>query len=563
MAYIIGSILILITLIIFGLIWRKRVYDEVDRLEAWKMDIMNRNVTSELSKVKALNLSGETQENFEKWKERWDSILTRELPDMEEYLFDAEEAADKYRMPTAKQNLLNVGGALKAIEADIEQMFIELEQLLDSEENSRNAVEELKPRVKELRKKLLQNRHNFGNSEVRFELALDELNQMIDKYHQLTDDGNYFEAQKQVDELKGELDSLEGEIEEFPAIYKTCKQTLPNQLDDLLTGIIGMKNDGYHIDHLGFEKEIHRYQAELLECLEHLEKGVLDEIPQFIEHVEERMKEMYQLLEKEAIAKNYVLKQLPGYRKELKEELRALEETRLEVETLQESYYFEDNDMETHLSLEKKMKLLKDQLEEIDKGLNEQKLTHIELRDKVEAGFKELEDLTVLHEQFRSQIQTLRKDEIEAKELILDMRKAMQNSHRMLMKSNIPGVPSYIWKLLEDASIQIEEVTHKLEKQPLDIGEIQHSLAKAEDVVHSMTEQTDMLLEQARLVELVIQYANRYRSQYPLLSARLSEAESLFRKYEYESALEEAVQALEDIEPGALKRLEEYNKVPG
>src|SRR5699024_6670634 len=126
MAYIIGIILFIITLIIIGLIMRKRVYDSVDRYESWKMDIMNRNIAAELSQIKSLNLSGETQEKFETWKGRWDYILTKDLPDVEEYLFDAEEAADRYRFPSAKKVLHSLNKKLEAIEADIDDILAEL-----------------------------------------------------------------------------------------------------------------------------------------------------------------------------------------------------------------------------------------------------------------------------------------------------------------------------------------------------------------------------------------------------------------------------------------------------
>ncbi|WP_367544423.1 septation ring formation regulator EzrA [Terribacillus saccharophilus] len=137
MPYIIGGIILIIALIILGLIMRKRVYDEVDRLESWKMDISNRNVSEELAKVKALNLSGETQEKFESWKERWDHIVTKELPDTEEALFDAEEGADRYRFNKAKQHLQRVEATLSQVEDKIEAMFRELDELLASEEEAR------------------------------------------------------------------------------------------------------------------------------------------------------------------------------------------------------------------------------------------------------------------------------------------------------------------------------------------------------------------------------------------------------------------------------------------
>src|SRR5690625_3343270 len=134
MAYIIGAILIIIALIITGLILRKRIYDVVDRCEAWKMDIMGRNIAAELSRIKKLNLSGETQAKFESWKERWEQIVTKELPDIEEHLFDAEEAADRYRFPTARKTLNKTEQVLASIESDIEKLLKEVDDLMDSEE---------------------------------------------------------------------------------------------------------------------------------------------------------------------------------------------------------------------------------------------------------------------------------------------------------------------------------------------------------------------------------------------------------------------------------------------
>src|SRR5699024_7530502 len=76
MAYIIGCILVIIASIIVALIMRKRIYDQVDRNEEWKLDILNRDIASQLSRIKRLNLSGETQEKFETWKERWEQIVS-------------------------------------------------------------------------------------------------------------------------------------------------------------------------------------------------------------------------------------------------------------------------------------------------------------------------------------------------------------------------------------------------------------------------------------------------------------------------------------------------------
>lgn len=561
MAYIIGIILVIITLLIVGLILRKRVYDVVDKYEAWKLDIMGRNIASQLGRIKRLNLSGEAQEKFETWKERWEFIITKELPDIEEHLFDSEEAADRYRFSKSKKILNKVDQILSSIESDIGKLLQEVDELLDSEETSRLEVESIEPSIKNLRKKLSQKRYQYGKAEYYFEVQMDELEAKLTTYYELVESGDYFEAKELVNSLKGILDKLEEQVDAFPALYKACKHDLPAQLDDLYSGLKGMKEDGYRVDHLAFEKEIRSYQERLLDTVRALESGETSGIQEMITDVDERMKEMYQLLEKEAIAKNYLENQMPSYQQSVNAISNDFHDTQEEVETLKQAYYFEDNDMERYLDLQKTISKLEGQMVELSNDMESKDSSHSELRGEVEKGFQQIEDLQQKHEEFKKRIQNLRKDELEAKEKLSEMRGELFNISRKLKKSNIPGVPSYIWNRMETASEKNSRVLKALEKQPLDMAEVQQAMSESKKVIDNVVEQTEMMLEQAYLTEQVIQYANRYRSQYPLLAAKLSESERLFRSYEYELSLEHAAKAVEEIEPGALKRIEDHQTV--
>src|SRR5690625_492331 len=159
MELIIGIILFIVLILIVGFIMRKRIYDAVDRQEIWKMDILNRNTASQLARIKGLNLSGEAQEKFEIWKNKWEYIATKELPDIEDYLFKAEDLADKYRFPSAHKIIAKTDESLELIETNIEEMLKELDELLLSERKSREKIDALKPDLEELRKKVLYNRY--------------------------------------------------------------------------------------------------------------------------------------------------------------------------------------------------------------------------------------------------------------------------------------------------------------------------------------------------------------------------------------------------------------------
>lgn len=554
--YIIGVILLIITLLIVGLILRKRIYDTVDRQEMWKMDIMNRNTAAELARIKGLNLSGETQEKFESWKERWEFIVATELPDISERLFEAEDAADRYRFSAARKVIQQVDQTLNTIEKDIERMLQELEELLESEQTSQQEIERLQPKVKELQQKILQNSSQYGRSEARFSEAVTEIEKGPSVYEELVEAGNYSQAKEFVDQLKEDFTNLEGEVNEFPELLKICSDHLPSQLDELISGLKTMKDEEYRVDHLAFEQEIHNYHKRLLDCIQALEKGSTTEVKTAITEIEARITEMYELLEKEAIAKKYIETQLPSYEQTMEELDVVFNETKMEVEILRKAYYFEDHDMENYLSLEKSIAQTKNDFEQFSLDLADQDMAHSNLRAQLEENMDKLESLGKQQSEFKAKVQNLRKDEIEARESLSVLRRQVNDLKRKLRQSNLPGVPNFIEIVVETATSHNDKMMKSLEKQPLDIAAVNHALTEAEVAVNDAKDQIEVMLDQAYLVEQVIQYANRYRTKYPLLAAQLLESERLFRSYEYELSLEHAARAIEEIEPGALKRIE-------
>jgi len=557
MGFIIGLILAIIVLIIIGLILRKRIYDRVDHLESWKMDIMGRNVAAQLSKIKALNLSGETQEKFENWKGRWEYIITKELPDIEEHLFDAEESADRFQINKAKRTLNEGEESLQNIEKSIENILNELDELLESEETSRKEAEEFAPVIKGLRRKLSQARYQYGKAEKYFDNQIDALEQKLNTYYELVENGNYLEASTIINEMKFEITEVEEKLHAFPPIYKKSKQDVPASLDSLHSGIKEMVEDGYRIGQLRLEQEIFTYQERLSNLTEQLEAGDMAEADQTLEEIEDRIKEMYDLLENEAHARNYLETHIPDYEYTLEKLVDTFDATKQEMEQIKKAYYVENNDMERFMSVGQTISKLREQLDSLSIQMEKDGKSHSELREQVEDGFKKIEELQAKHEDFKKSIQNLRKDEMEARQKLVEMRDQLVLLKRRLKKSNIPGVPNFIWSSLETSLAKNDKVIQALEKYPLEMATVQQALTEAQHSLDQSAEQVEMMLDQAYLTEQVIQYANRYRSQIPTLAAKLTEAERLFRTYEYELSLEKAAKALEEVEPGALKRIEE------
>lgn len=116
MGFVIGTIVIVLSILLLGYFTRKKYYKEIDRLESWKIDILNRPVLEEMSKVKQLNMTGQTEELFDQWRKEWDEIVGGQLPNIEDFLFDSEEYIDKLRFNKAKEVQVKIETILTDIE---------------------------------------------------------------------------------------------------------------------------------------------------------------------------------------------------------------------------------------------------------------------------------------------------------------------------------------------------------------------------------------------------------------------------------------------------------------
>lgn len=96
MRYIIPAVIVLLVIAIIAFIIRKKHQTEIARLEHEKHQIQNKPILEEMTKVKQLNMNGQTEEMFERWRNNWTEVMDVHMPKIDVLLFDAEEYVDKF-----------------------------------------------------------------------------------------------------------------------------------------------------------------------------------------------------------------------------------------------------------------------------------------------------------------------------------------------------------------------------------------------------------------------------------------------------------------------------------
>ena len=217
-----------------------------------------------------------------------------------------------------------------------------------------------------------------------------------------------------------------------------------------------------------------------------------------------------------------------------------------------------EKELEARSNIDKTLITLKSKWEMLKEKISEKETAYTALKEDIVVLESKLDELGSLQKEFEEKLNTLRKDEMESREAIRKLQKSMTESLRIIKASNIPGLPTSYELMIVQAKESIEEVRDKLEEKPLNMNSVMHHLDIASVAVSRVQETTVELTDQVMMAEKVIQYGNRYRSKYPSVAVALTEAEKQFRNYQYQDALEQAAEAIEKVEPGSLKKIQEY-----
>ena len=275
----------------------------------------------------------------------------------------------------------------------------------------------------------------------------------------------------------------------------------------------------------------------------------------------ESIDDLYDLLENEVRAKHEIKQRDREILEMLQSAKTINNELNHELFQIQSSYHLQNSDMEVVGKLAKQLDQLLHRFELIEIKINENQAAYSHLSEEMLAVKVMLEVITTEQAAFAEKLQDLRKDELAAWEQIIELKKSIAETIRLISKSNIPGIPQEYKYLIEDAQESIQQVMAKFEEKPLDIPVLQEFLEVAVLTVEKVIKTTEELFETVRLAEKLIQYGNRYRSKYASVDRGLREAEESFRSFDYKEAYEQAAAIIEKVEPGVLKKIEDLLEV--
>ncbi|MER2106175.1 MAG: septation ring formation regulator EzrA [Solibacillus sp.] len=553
--YIIIVVVILLALLVAGMVVRRKHIAEIGRLENEKNQIRNYPIFEELTKVKALNMNGQTEELFEDWRGRWDEVVDVHGPAVDAMLLDAEEYIDRFKFKKASQTEGEIEGILEKCEQTRVDILAELDELIGSEEKNRIEVEQLKEYYRSARKTILAHQHSFGPALAALEQKIEQFSPKFEEFDQLTEDGNYLQAREVVLQLNAEAQIIFALLNEVPTILTDIQAKIPTAIHELRNGQREMEEQKYYLRHLELTEYLDALENELDTLKEQIASLELQSVGPRIQEINDEIDNFYDLLEKEVMAKKYVDRHCHGFYSAITDVMRMTRDVSDEAAYVQHSYRLTEHEADIPKVALKKLEVIQRRYELLSNRVYEEKSAYSSLQEELEEITEELERIQEEQERFSNSMKNLRIDENKARSELENLKRLLQKTDRQLNKANMPGVPEETDARLEEAEERIFVVMQSLQEVPLNMELVNANLLSAKRCIEETSAHVIEMIENVMIIERLIQFGNRYRATNPKVHELLLEAEGAFNHHRYAKALENAAKAVQLIDPSAIDRI--------
>ncbi|HHW9624543.1 TPA: septation ring formation regulator EzrA [Staphylococcus aureus] len=556
--YIILAIIVIILIavgVLFYLHSNKRQI--IEKAIERKNEIETLPFDQNLAQLSKLNLKGETKTKYDAMKKDNVESTNKYLAPVEEKIHNAEALLDKFSFNASQSEIDDANELMDSYEQSYQQQLEDVNEIIALYKDSDELYDKCKVDYREMKRDVLANRHQFGEAASLLETEIEKFEPRLEQYEVLKADGNYVQAHNHIAALNEQMKQLRSYMEEIPELIRETQKELPGQFQDLKYGCRDLKVEGYDLDHVKVDSTLQSLKTELSFVEPLISRLELEEANDKLANINDKLDDMYDLIEHEVKAKNDVEETKDIITDNLFKAKDMNYTLQTEIEYVRENYYINESDAQSVRQFENEIQSLISVYDDILKEMSKSAVRYSEVQDNLQY----LEDhVTVINdkqEKLQNHLIQLREDEAEAEDNLLRVQSKKEEVYRRLLASNLTSVPERFIIMKNEIDHEVRDVNEQFSERPIHVKQLKDKVSKIVIQMNTFEDEANDVLVNAVYAEKLIQYGNRYRKDYSNVDKSLNEAERLFKNNRYKRAIEIAEQALESVEPGVTKHIEE------
>ncbi|WP_053038660.1 septation ring formation regulator EzrA [Staphylococcus haemolyticus] len=551
--------IIIIVLIIVGIMFylRSNKRKIVEEAEERKLKVQRLPFEENLKQLSELNLKGETRKKYDAFKRDTLDYTNNYLAPVEEKIHDAEIQLDKFQFSGAQSDIDDAHELMDKYEAGYQQQVEDVNEIVSLHKENEQVYEKCKTNYREMKRDVLANRHQFGDAASPLEKRIESFEPELEQYEELKEEGNYVQAHNHIMGLNESMNEVQKYMDEIPELIREAQKELPGQFQDLKYGCRDLKMNGYDLDHVKIDGTLQSLKTELNFVEPMISRLELDNTNDKLEQINDKLDEMYDLIEHEVKAKNEVEETKEQITDELFKAREMNYTLRTEIDYIRENYFINESDVHSIRQHENEIQNLVAVYDEILKEMAKSAVRYSEVKDNLEYLDDHVKVINENQEKLQNHLIQLREDEAEAEDNLLRIQSKKEEVYRRLLASNLTSVPERFIIMKNEIDHEVRETNDQFSERPIHVKQLKDKVAKIVIQMNTFEDEANDVLVNAVYAERLIQYGNRYRKDHNNVDKSLNEAERLFKNNRYKRSIEISEQALESVEPGITKYIED------
>lgn len=541
---------------------KSQLAKDINELEKRKDRVMEVSIPDQLFTLKNMELSGQTKRQYENLVANWQTITNYQFTEIEAALVGAEQFADQMNIVKSKKVLEDAREMLDETEAQVDDLSEALKELLSVDEQNREEIEALLERYNTARKSVMNHSFDYGPAIETLEKNLQYLELNFTKYNELTASGDHLEAKEMLAVIESDLSSLEEILEKIPAMYNQIKNKYEDSIEDLRDGYQKMVESHFKFGDINIPEEIDAVQELLDEAKIKIKNADLVEAKTQMDKAEREINSLYELMESEIAAKEFVNKNINQLGAQLDQVSENNRYASIEVDRISQSYILHNNELDQVSELTEQIRNEYQRFNDIVGQINDNTVIYTKVESDIKKIKKRVEEIDEKQNKLVQGLSDMNHKEKETKQNLDLYEMDLRNFKRRIEKHHLPGLNDNYYTLFFKVTDQIEELAKLLNKVRIDMFEIETLEARLVENLNKLEELTEQTIDNAMLTEYMIQHSNRFRYDYPEVDDAIKEAQYLFHQdFRYGDSLaviEKALRRIDQEAPTQVRRM--YHK---
>lgn len=557
--YIFTIIVIIVVLNFINKKEEKKYKDDITSLERDKNLIVGASILSELNKVGALINNDTMQKKYDNWCSRLKEIKEVEVPKITDALIEIEEAFQDKNYKDLKNKIASLELEIAYVKTKSNFLLDEVKEITLSEEKNRETITKLKTDYRSILTKYNSNKEDYDLVAKPIELQFENVDKLFSAFEVSMENNEYTEVGKIVKAIDDTIGNLKVVIEEAPSIIIMGKKLIPDKVEDIKKIEAKMLKEGYNLDYLNIEYNITESDKKISDIFQRLNVLNLEDSVFELKTILDYFDSLYHNFDKERLSKRIFEDYQRGILIRTTKVNKISNDLNKKIDDLKYSYDLAPEDIQVLADIISEIENIKYDYNRIIEMHRNKTFAFSRLAKEMELVNSHLLKTEEKLDQTLRSLGSLKEDEKRAREQLEEIKKILNQAKNNMKSFKLPITPKNFYIELSEASEAITDMIKVLDKRPISIKNLNLRVDTARDLTLKVYNTTKEAIKTAKMAETAIVYGNRYRAIYKDVELGLIKAESSFYKGNFKNSLEQAINAINIVEPGIHKRLiEEY-----